>query len=827
MEGVGMKTRSWLYTSAIVTLLGLTALASVSVYCIYDIRGIIAQLTDRSTPLQIKTTELQRAIESLTGVLLRLGVATDKREVAGLSASVDERLQLLKAVLDDIRTLDAAQAGSIDVSVINTVYDDVKKAVESRLQSMGNFHAESRAMNEAVQTVEHSLAGVRGDMQALSASGANQVNSSVRSSSQMILSVQQVKDLVISLKEVQIILKDLDAAKSLPEILANKSKMKSTNAAIQGAVGSDEVVAAVKKTMEGIFQQFLRPETGLIALKQSMLAGKDPGGNFAEEKRRINNLVLELASSLSAATGRIERQADQNRKDVEGAMASNQRISGVDAAINAVTIEVKTLDTKVRSVMLTETAKDTEDAAAAIREVFGQINRNLDQAGKVLRQTRQARALKNVEAAGASVKAAATSADRIIAAQQRIIVSNAMANRAIGMVKAAANKELKTGEELVKNTADSQKLMVRKTNAAASKMTATIITLALIVGALAGMPLGYTIVRINRSLSRLTFTVRDIAEGEGDLTKRLDEGGKDEFAELSHWLNVFLDKLNNILCRVSSDTRKLAESSNGLRSTSGQIAQAADNVSGQAVSASAATEEMAATSADIAHNCQTVAENSRSADSSAQSGAAVLQETLAAMDKISANVRASAAAVHSLGARGVQIGAIVKTIEEIADQTNLLALNAAIEAARAGEQGRGFAVVADEVRRLAERTTEATSEIGGMIAAIQHETNAAVLMMEHGVRNVELGSEKAAISGVALGDIVQQMSALHLQISQIATAAEQQTATTQEITSTVQRISEEVRTTAVGAQSGAEASAQLSSLAEGLQSLVGQFKLKA
>ena len=822
-----MKARSWLYASAIVTLLGLAALASVSVYSIYDIRGIIAQLTDRSTPLQIKTTELQRVIESLTGALLRLGVATDKREVAELSASVDERMKQLRSVLDGIRALDAVQAGAVDVSVIDTVYDDVKKAVQSRLGSLGNFQAESRAMNEAIQTVERSLGGVRGDMQALSATGASQVNSSVRSSSQMILSVQHVKDLVISLKEVQIILKDLDAAKSLPEILANKSKMRSTNAAIQGAVGSDDVVLGVKKTAEGVYQEFTRPETGLVALKQAMLAGKDAGAAFGEEKRRINNVVLELASSLSAATGRIERQAEQNRRDVEGAMASNQRITGIDAAINAATIGVKTLDARVRSVMLTETAQETEAAASGIRDAFGQISRNLDQARRELRQTRQSRALKNVDAASASVRAAATSADRIIAAQQSIIESNAKANKAIVMVKAAANKELKSGEELVKNTADSQKLMVQKTSAAATKMTATIITLALVIGLLAGIPLGYTILRINRSLSRLTSMVRDIAEGEGDLTKRLDAKGNDEFAELSHWLNVFLDKLNGTLSKVSAATGKLSQSSGGLSSSSLLIARAAENVSGQAVSASTASEEMAATSADIAHNCQIVAENSRSADSTAQSGAAVLQETLDAMDQIGARVRASALTVQSLGERGDQIGAIVATIKEIADQTNLLALNAAIEAARAGEQGRGFAVVADEVRRLAERTTSATGEIGGMIAGIQQETRAAVLSMEQGVSQVELGSAKAALSGDALREIVQQMSALHLQISQIATAAEQQTATTQEITATVQRISEEGRTTAVGAQSGAEASAQLSSLADGLASLVAQFKLSA
>jgi len=255
------------------------------------------------------------------------------------------------------------------------------------------------------------------------------------------------------------------------------------------------------------------------------------------------------------------------------------------------------------------------------------------------------------------------------------------------------------------------------------------------------------------------------------------------------------------------------------------VAQAAETVAAQGATAATASEEMAATSADIARNCQTVADNSRRADAAAQSGATVVRQTLDAMDQIAVKVRLSAEIVESLGQRGEQIGVIVATIEEIADQTNLLALNAAIEAARAGEQGRGFAVVADEVRRLAERTTEATREIGDMIKAIQDETRVAVRSMEDGVKQVAIGSEKAAGSGGALQEILEQIASLNMQISQIATAAEEQTATTNEINNSVQRMTDEVSTTAQGAQHATDAASQLSTLAESLQKLVGQFKL--
>lgn len=188
-------------------------------------------------------------------------------------------------------------------------------------------------------------------------------------------------------------------------------------------------------------------------------------------------------------------------------------------------------------------------------------------------------------------------------------------------------------------------------------------------------------------------------------------------------------------------------------------------------------------------------------------------------------VQESAKTVENLGARSNQIGAIIGTIEDIADQTNLLALNAAIEAARAGEQGRGFAVVADEVRALAERTTRATREIGEMIKAIQNETNGPVAAMGQGVLQVEAGTMEAARSGEALRDIMNQVNSVAMQVSQIATAAEEQTATTSEISSNMQQITMIVQQTAHGAQESATAAAQLSGNAEELQRLVRQFKL--
>jgi methyl-accepting chemotaxis protein len=276
---------------------------------------------------------------------------------------------------------------------------------------------------------------------------------------------------------------------------------------------------------------------------------------------------------------------------------------------------------------------------------------------------------------------------------------------------------------------------------------------------------------------------------------------------------------------MTQSSEQVAQISLQLRNNATEIATGAQEVVIQTNTVAVASEDMAATSNDIAHNCLSAAENSNQASITARSGAEVVRQTTVGMQLIADRVRDAAKTVENLGSRSEQIGEIIGTIEDIADQTNLLALNAAIEAARAGEQGRGFAVVADEVRALAERTTRATREIGEMIKAIQDETRGAIVAMEQGVQQVGKGTEEAAKSGRALSEILDQINAVTMQVNQIATAAEEQTATTGEISGKMQQITDVVQQTSRGAQESVAAAAQLNGNAEEMQRLVRQFKL--
>lgn len=322
-------------------------------------------------------------------------------------------------------------------------------------------------------------------------------------------------------------------------------------------------------------------------------------------------------------------------------------------------------------------------------------------------------------------------------------------------------------------------------------------------------------------VDRVSVALGDI--GRGDLTRRVMQDSRDEMGVLASHMNQFVERLHETIAQVAKAAKMLAADSSALAGVSLAVKSGSQEQVGQAATAASAVEEMSATVSELAKSAQDVSGMAEEASKSAGIGGSVVAEAIKQMDDLCQSVQDTAGKIALLSQRSQEISAIVKVITEIADQTNLLALNAAIEAARAGEQGRGFAVVADEVRKLAERTTKATSEITSMIRVVQRDTTEAVTAMENGRTRVEYGVQLVNQAGQHLKKILTNADTVTGMVRHMAGSISEQSKAAQQVARNVHAVASISSQNETSAERAHAATAQLSTMAMGLSQSIHQF----
>ncbi|GMQ53650.1 methyl-accepting chemotaxis protein [Halopseudomonas aestusnigri] len=329
---------------------------------------------------------------------------------------------------------------------------------------------------------------------------------------------------------------------------------------------------------------------------------------------------------------------------------------------------------------------------------------------------------------------------------------------------------------------------------------------------------------ITNPLRELLQRIRDIADGEGDLTRRVVVHSNDELGQLSKAFNAFLEQLQGLIRDVAESTLQVASAAEQMSA----IAEGQEKLVNEQYMAvdqvSTAATEMSAAIHEVADNAHSTADAAREADRQGHSASDVVSATMNDLRRLAADVEEAAGVINNLEQDTDKIGGVLSVIEGIAEQTNLLALNAAIEAARAGEQGRGFAVVADEVRALAARTQDSTRDIQQMIQKLQSGTGQAVAVMQRGAQLAAQSVEKAGTTESSLNETSASVMRINDMAAQIAAACEEQSQTTEDIARNISGIRDLSNQSAQSSQESRDASNVLARLAANLQQQVGRFK---
>ncbi|MBI2381720.1 MAG: methyl-accepting chemotaxis protein [Gammaproteobacteria bacterium] len=571
----------------------------------------------------------------------------------------------------------------------------------------------------------------------------------------------------------------------------------------------DELAGQLKQASAG-YEEFAQPLKAFEDSAATVVA-------TAEELFKTHHADLEFAAGAKRQKPQLENTGDELDTLLADALDAGAEGEAKDA--------LETLRQNVKESLITASDALRFDSTDSIRVAVKDVNAladSLSQAGDKVAKS----SLANAGEIGAAV---AKFKDLLNGAQAPLplyLQSYEMYDKGLatgktleGQIDAARTKADKL-VELTNKRADTAK---SDAGTASATATALILIISLSAIAMAAVVAWWVIGSIRKPLARIGHVLQQIAGG--DFTQRAEIKTADEFGELGRNVDELTHRLRGMLRNIAGSSVQLAAAAEETAAITSQTSTSIAQQKLQTDAIATAMAEMAATVDEVARSAENTLREVKGAQDVAQNGQAVVNANIETINNLSGEIEDASKVITQLDEYSNSIGKVLDVIRSVADQTNLLALNAAIEAARAGEHGRGFAVVADEVRTLASRTQESTREINTMIDNLQSGVRNAVMVMELSRKETANGVEQAGEAGRALEAITRMVGVINDMSTHIASAAEEQSATTQDMHQNIVSISEIAEQTSEGANQTNQACEDLAKLAEQLQHLVAQFKV--